>query len=150
MGFYIHCLNEDYRLPEALSGTLKRHLENLLEEYDLFGGEAGLILVDDQFIRTLNKKYRDRDAPTDVLSFSYLEPEEVGGAREQEFAVGDIYVSVDRARAQALEVGHSLEKEIALLAVHGLLHLLGFDHEQEDEKEIMRNKELEILEQLDL
>ncbi len=149
MGVYISCLNEDYALPETMANALIESGEKLLEDYGLTGGEVGLILVDDQYIRSLNKQYRHKDAPTDVLSFSYLEPGGNGVPPDEEFAVGDVYLSVDRARAQAVDAGHSLESEIALLAVHGLLHLLGYDHEQEKKKEIMHKKEREIIERLD-
>lgn len=148
MGFYISCLNEDYTLPDSFEKKLVKNMESLLEEYELSGGEVGLILVDDRYICSLNQQYRNKNTPTDVLSFSYLDPDSVGTA-EEEFAVGDIYISVDRAREQAVEAGHSLEKEIALLAVHGLLHLFGYDHEEEQEREIMQNKERAVMEQFD-
>jgi len=149
MGLYINCMHQDYALPGSLAQMLTKNLEKLLGEYSLDGGEVGLILVDDQYIQSLNKQYRDKDTPTDVLSFSFLEPgngEETGDA---EFAVGDIYISIDRAREQALDAGHSLEREIVLLAVHGLLHLLGYDHEEEEERKVMQNKERTILERFD-
>ncbi len=149
VGLYINCLNEDYRLSKLLTDALTANVERILEEYNLSGGEVGLILVDDRYIRSLNKQYRDKDAPTDVLSFSFLEPDSADSAGDKEFAVGDIYVSVDRARGQALDAGHSLEREIILLAVHGLLHLLGYDHEEEEEKQLMQNKEREIIERFD-
>lgn len=149
MGVYFSCLYEGYTLPEPVAAALIETAEDLLKEHGLAGGEVGLILVDDQYIRSLNKKYRDKDAPTDVLSFSYLEPNGSDRPTEEEFAVGDIYISTDRARAQAVDVGHNLESEIALLVVHGLLHLLGYDHEQEKEQEIMQGKERAILGRLD-
>ena len=150
MGVYFSCLYEGYTLPEPVAAALIETAEDLLKEHGLAVGEVGLILVDDHYIRSLNKQYRYKDAPTDVLSFSFIEPDGSASLTDEEFAVGDVYISVDRAREQAVDVGHSLESEVALLAFHGLLHLLGYDHEEEKEKEIMQGKERVILERLDL
>ncbi len=149
MGLYINCMHQDYILPDSLTRMLTEKLGELLEEHELTGGEVGLILVDDQYIKSLNKQYRDQDAPTDVLSFSFLEPGSPEDDVDREFAVGDIYISIDRAREQALDANHSLEKELVLLAVHGLLHLFGYDHEDEEEQKVMHNKERIILERFD-
>ena len=107
--------------------------------------ELSLVVTDDAEIQDLNRRYRQLDRPTDVLSFAQLEsPADAAveqfpttGARH----LGDIVISGDRVRAQAIEYGHSQPRELAYLAVHGLLHLLGYDHETEAEQEIMRGKE---------
>jgi probable rRNA maturation factor len=107
--------------------------------------ELSLVVTDDAEIEDLNRRYRQLDQPTDVLSFAQLEsPAEAGveqfpttGARQ----LGDIVISGDRVRAQAIEYEHSQQRELAYLAVHGLLHLLGYDHETEAERKIMREKE---------
>ncbi len=150
MGLYISCMHEDYALPDSLTQMLTENLEKLLKENRMAGGELGLILVDDQYIKSLNEQYRNKNAPTDVLSFSFLEPGSEESKASAEFAVGDIFISIDRAREQAIDAGHSLEKEIVLLAVHGLLHLFGYDHEDEEDQKAMQKKESIILERFDL
>lgn len=88
--------------------------------------EVQLGFVSDEEIRALNRDFRRRDRATDVLSFSALEGEPLPGT---EHFLGDIVVSLDTARRQAAEHGHSFDDEVAILVVHGLLHLLGYDHE---------------------
>jgi len=113
--------------------------------------EVSLILVDDQRIHALNLEYRGVDRPTDVLSFALQEEvEEEPEIEVEDEMLGDIVISVERARDQAEEYGHSFEREIVYLAVHGTLHLLGFDHEEENDKQEMRSKEEEVMAQLRL
>jgi len=113
--------------------------------------EVSLMLVDDQRIHALNLEYRGVDRPTDVLSFALQdEMEEEPEIDEEDDMLGDIVISVERARDQAEEYGHSFEREIVYLAVHGTLHLLGFDHEEEQDKQEMRSKEEEIMAKLKL
>ncbi|MDQ7092292.1 rRNA maturation RNase YbeY [Desulfosporosinus sp. PR] len=132
---------------EELAGMLNRAIQ---EGIRLSGGadeaEVSLILVDDRRIHELNREYRGVDRPTDVLSFALQE--ETEDEPELEFEddmLGDIVISVPRAREQALEYGHSFEREIVYLAVHGTLHLLGYDHEDDEDKQKMRAKEEEIM-----
>ena len=104
--------------------------------------EVSLVVTDDAEIRNLNRQYRHKDYVTDVLSFPQVEgptefPQPAGAPRH----LGDIVISYDRVRAQAQEYGHSERRELAYLAVHGLLHLLGFDHETEPERQRMRAAE---------
>ena len=112
--------------------------------------EIALVVADDARIQQLNRDYRGVDAPTDVLSFSQIEsragvddgfPVPPGEAR----LIGDIIISGDRVRSQAAEYGHGKRRELAYLAVHGLLHLLGYDHQTEDEKKVMRQVEEKAL-----
>ncbi|AYO30293.1 rRNA maturation RNase YbeY [Biomaibacter acetigenes] len=116
--------------------------------------EVSVVLVDDAYIRELNRQYRAKDTHTDVLSFAMREsvPEEkaIEGDPGAEQLLGDIVISVERAREQAEEYGHSFERELGYLAVHGVLHLLGYDHEKEEDRKIMRQKEEEILKAFDL
>ena len=113
--------------------------------------EISVLLVDIETIRTLNRDYRDKDAATDVLSFPMEEdlpdeaaPQIIGGPTER--MLGDLVISVERAVEQAAEYGHAVERELAFLTVHGLLHLLGYDHEQGPEAEIeMQAEEKRIL-----
>ncbi|NLT95804.1 MAG: rRNA maturation RNase YbeY [Clostridia bacterium] len=119
----------------------------ILEEVDP-DAEISLVFTDDEGIRELNKTYRGKDEPTDVLSFALLETGEgemaiVDG--EEELLLGDIIISLETASRQAEEYGHSLDREIAYLMVHGLLHLLGYDHMTEEDKKIMRQREEELL-----
>lgn len=98
----------------------------------------------DETLRTLNLQYRGVNAPTDVLSFN---ADEIDPETGQTY-LGDILISYDRALAQAEKAGHSAQNELQLLAVHGTLHLLGFDHGEEDEKQRMWAAQAEILERI--
>ena len=91
----------------------------------------------------LNRDYRNVDAPTDVLSFALNEGEE--DIPEEETELGDIVINLDRAIQQAKEFGHSTEREVAYLSVHGFLHILGYDHYDPEEKKAMRKAEEDIL-----
>lgn len=115
--------------------------------------EVDITIVDDAEIHTLNRDYRNVDRSTDVLSFaldeeSEEEPEFVGGPEEH--LLGDIVISAETAARQAEEFGHGLEREIVYLAVHGLLHLLGYDHMNDADKAVMRAKEEEALREIRL
>jgi len=104
--------------------------------------EVSVLLTDDVEIQRLNKQYRQLDSPTDVLAFAMREGIDSG---LNPHLLGDIVISVQTAQRQASDVGHSLDMELALLAVHGTLHLLGYDHEIDSEATIMRDKEEMIL-----
>ena len=108
-----------------------------------------MTLTDDAYIQTLNQQYRQMDRPTDVLSFALnegVEPEIAGGPDIN--VLGDIVLSVERAKAQAAEYGHSLRREIAFLTVHGMLHLLGYDHIEEAERQKMEQEQKMVMEAL--
>ncbi|MBB6285017.1 rRNA maturation RNase YbeY [Geobacillus subterraneus] len=112
------------------------------------GAEVSVSFVDNERIRAMNRDYRGKDAPTDVLSFA-LEEEGEGeidiiGA-DVPPVLGDIVISVPKAKEQAAEYGHSFMRELGFLAVHGFLHLLGYDHETEEEERVMFAKQEEIL-----
>ena len=100
-----------------------------------------VIIVDNDYIWKLNKEYRKIDRPTDVITFALEDHEDI---KYEDFRLlGDIYISLDKAKEQAIEYGHSFKREICFLAVHGFLHLLGYDHmELEDEKEMFSRQEL--------
>ena len=108
--------------------------------------ELTIVLTDDARLRELNRDYLGVDAPTDVLSFPASETDPETGARY----IGDILISVPRAQAQADTGGYPLESEVQLLVVHGVLHLLGYDHAQAKEKARMWKAQAEILERLGL
>lgn len=112
------------------------------------GSEVSITFVTNEAIHEINREYRDKDQPTDVISFAL---EEMG---EGEVAIigegiprilGDIIISTDRTREQAQEYGHTFERELGFLAVHGFLHLLGYDHMSEQDEKEMFGKQDEIL-----
>lgn len=105
-------------------------------------------LVDNEFIHKLNKEYRGVDRPTDVISFAFLDGEEEKEEKlhgSSPVCLGDIYISIDKAIEQAKEYGHPLQRELSFLFVHGLLHLLGYDHMNEDDEKVMFRLQDEIL-----
>ncbi|MFZ7103456.1 MAG: rRNA maturation RNase YbeY [Peptococcaceae bacterium] len=133
------------RLEFSLAGIAAKCLE--IEKVKPVA-EISLVFVDDRQIQELNKTYRGKDQPTDVLSFSLLETTEDEPpiiAEESELLLGDIIISLETAGNQAKDYGHSLEREISYLMVHGLLHLLGYDHVREEDKKVMRAREEELL-----
>lgn len=136
------------RLQEGLQAVAR--LNELPEE-----SEVDVTIVDDEEIHALNREYRGMDKPTDVLSFALdedcddcAEPELLGGPEEHLF--GDIIISAETALRQAEEYGHGLEREMTYLAVHGMFHLLGYDHMTDEEKAEMRAKEEEALRAINL
>lgn len=102
-----------------------------------------VIIVDNEYIHKLNKEYRKIDRPTDVITFALEDYEDI---KYEDFRLlGDIYISLDKAKSQAIEYGHSFKREICFLAVHGFLHLLGYDHMEKEEEKIMFGKQELIL-----
>ena len=102
-----------------------------------------VIIVGNEYIHKLNKEYRGIDRPTDVISFALEDTDDI---KYDDFRLlGDIYISIDKAESQAEEYGHSLKREICFLAVHGLLHLLGYDHMEKKDEEVMFAKQEVIL-----
>ena len=135
--------------PEEISAVVKLTAEEVGEMYGVSTGEVSVTLTDDAYIQTLNRQYRQMDRPTDVLSFALnegVEPEIAGGPDIN--VLGDIVLSVERAKAQAAEYGHSLRREIAFLTVHGMLHLLGYDHIEEAERQKMEQEQKTVMEAL--
>ncbi len=114
--------------------------------------EVSVVLADDAYIQGLNRQYRGKDTPTDVLSFAMNEqcagehePEVAQSPADLEILLGDIIISLDTAARQADEFGHSLERELAYLTIHGMLHLLGYDHEMPADQVEMRQEEEHVL-----
>lgn len=118
-------------LEELLTGVIRAALK---EDGRHAEGDLSLVLTDDATIWALNQDYREKDAPTDVLSFSFLEGE---GPHFAEEPLGEVYISVERALMQAEEYGHSLQRELCFLAVHGTLHVIGYDHMEEADEQVM-------------
>ena len=105
--------------------------------------EFNIIFVDNNYIHELNKNYRNVDRPTDVISFAL---EDGGMVNASEYRMlGDIYISIDKAKEQAIEYGHSFLRELSFLSVHGLLHLLGYDHMTKEDEKVMFGLQEEIL-----
>lgn len=111
-------------------------------------GQATLVITNDEGIQALNRNFLGRDTPTDVLAFSARESaEDFITAPEAGSYLGDVIVSYPRAAVQAEELGHSVEQELCLLIIHGMLHLLGYDHESENGKAVMWTRQRAILAQ---
>ena len=117
------------RVRGVESKLLSKIAHRALEVLGLNRAELSIVLVSDAQIRRLNKLYRNKDKPTDVLSFP------IGEKVKGWLILGDIVISVDTAKRQAQELGYSLEEELKRLLVHGLVHLLGYDHELGGEEE---------------
>lgn len=112
--------------------------------------ELSVTVLDDEGIREINRDHRGKDQPTDVLSFSLLEGEELAAGADEPLVLGDLVISLERARAQAAEYGHSLERELGFLVAHGLLHILGWDHQTSEDEAAMMARAEEILGSLGL
>lgn len=125
--------------------SLEADAERLLEAVELADAELAVTLCDDEHIRELNEQWRGKDSATDVLSFPGGEMPP-GAPR----ALGDVVISVPTAARQAEELGHSVGVELRVLLVHGLLHVLGHDHDDVDDREAMQSEEARLLEQLGL
>lgn len=133
-----------------MSQVLQKALERSSEQ---IGGnvEISVTFVDDEAMTELNREHRGQNKPTDVLSFSQLEGEELAALPEgAPLLLGDIVISLERCQAQAMEYGHSFGRELGFLAVHGMLHLLGYDHATPEEEAVMMAKTEEILDEVGL
>lgn len=143
----------DPKLEELVEKVVQKTLEEEVEgDY-----EVSISFVDNDEIKQLNKQYRNKDTATDVLSFPLMEFEETEEDYEDEEEyvqedrlLGDIVISLEKAKEQAQEYGHSIERELSFLVVHGVLHLLGMDHEDEDEEKEMISKQDRILDLLNI
>ena len=143
----------DNRTNFELTDEIKKMLEKVCLkslQYEEFNEdcEISLSIVTNDEIHDINKQFRNIDSPTDVLSFPQLtfeEGEEADVNENGEIVLGDIIISIDRAKEQAEEYGHSLKRELAFLSVHSMLHLMGYDHMVPEEEEDMFRRQKEIL-----
>ena len=143
----------DNRTDFELTDEIKKMLEKVCLkslQYEEFNEdcEVSLSIVTNDEIHDINKQFRNIDSPTDVLSFPQLtfeEGEEADVNENGEIVLGDIIISIDRAKEQAEEYGHSLKRELAFLSVHSMLHLMGYDHMVPEEEEDMFRRQKEIL-----
>ncbi|MBN1335215.1 MAG: rRNA maturation RNase YbeY [Deltaproteobacteria bacterium] len=122
--------------------AVARDAERLMEALGVGAAELSVLLCDDRFIHALNLQWRGVDAPTDVLSFAMREGE---GADPDDPVLGDIVISVEAARRQSAEHGHSAAREVQALLAHGLLHLVGYDHDEDAEARAMEDEHARLL-----
>jgi probable rRNA maturation factor len=132
----------DVQIAPAFAGSLSeerlREIAELVLRAESTSGQVAVVITDDMGIQELNRDFLGNDEPTDVLAFSAQEEAEgFVSAPEVDDYLGDVIVSYPRAVAQAEEAGQSAEQELALLVIHGLLHLLGYDHAEEEERTAM-------------
>lgn len=144
---------KEIKIPTGLRMLIRRCCNAVLKLEDFKGSaEVSVTLVDNQYIQSLNKQYREKDIPTDVLSFPMgkdgkYEVNPDTGAQ----VLGDIVISMEKVIEQGQVYGHSMQREVAYLTAHGMLHILGYDHENNGiEKVRMREKEEKVMELLGL
>ncbi|WP_458121708.1 rRNA maturation RNase YbeY [Paenibacillus sp. Z6-24] len=152
----------EYEITGELILLLEQVLQKAGEQEGVQEGEVALTFVDDEAIHQLNKEYRNMDRPTDVLSFAMHESMddemEINYGTDPEAdseplpgdMLGDIIISIPRAIAQSEDYGHSVEREIGFLFVHGFLHLLGYDHQDDESEAEMMGKQEAVLQQIGL
>ena len=127
---------------------LNNYVEYVVSKLELDNCEFNIIIVDNERIHEINREYRNVDRETDVISFAMEDNMDI---KYEDFRLlGDIYISIDRCYSQALEYGHSRVREICFLATHGILHLLGYDHMNEDDEKEMNKLQNELLDGYDI
>ena len=144
-------LEEGQELEASLMEKLNQAASAIFEAegVDMERAEISLTLVSLEEIRELNRDYRDVDRETDVLSFPQYECVEEMPA-EGELCLGDVVICLDKVKSQAEEFGHSFEREFVYLFAHSLLHLLGYDHMEDDEKAVMRAKQEATMKEINI
>ena len=140
---------EELTFPQDYIDNVKAAAEMVGKLYGVENGEVSVTLTNNAYIHKLNKQYRQIDRPPDVLSFALTESEEpaVDGGLDVN-VLGDLIISVERAEEQAADYGHSVRREMAFLTVHGMLHLLGYDHMEEEERAEMEAEQRFVMEKL--
>ncbi len=126
------------------SKGLKMILQEILNILSLSSYEVTVSIVSNKKIQQLNRQFRMKDYPTDVLSFPYLEADEILSPVNSEKILGDIVISAEKAGEQAAELGQSLKEELAFLMIHGVLHLTGMDHIKKPDEKRMIAKQQEV------
>ncbi len=135
----------EVRITDKIENIILRAAEKVLSLEKSDNCEVSIYITNDEEIQELNKIYRNVDSPTDVLAFAMREGEDGELNREM---LGDVIISISTAEKQANEFRHSLETEIALLVAHGILHLLGYEHMDDTQANIMKQKEMLVLDYL--
>jgi probable rRNA maturation factor len=161
-------INFDYEVSNQFDFDFEDMAKTVIEacmDYEQcpYEAEVSILLTDNEQIRQINQEFREIDAPTDVLSFpviDYTTPGDFDGLEETavgyfhpetgELLLGDIVISIDRARTQAEEYGHSLMRELAFLTAHSMFHLFGYDHMEEEERRIMEERQKSVLDKLQI
>lgn len=145
MEIYIDNRQGKIEIKDEINDIIKKVInEVLIYEEKSLDCEISISFVDNEEIKELNREYRGVDQETDVLSFPMEDEFFVGGP----ILLGDIIISIEKAYDQAEEFGHSLFREIAYLTAHSMFHLLGHDHMEDGEKNVMRQKEKDIMKRL--
>lgn len=144
----IEVFNETSEKLDAEIKELKELLENICRDEKLDNVVFNVIIIDNAKIKEINRTYRGIDRETDVISFA-LEDDKTFNFEDVRI-LGDIYISIDKVRSQSEEYGHSFKRELSFLAVHGLLHLLGYDHMTKEDEEVMFKKQEEVLSRYDI
>ena len=129
---------DEKKIKEFVSYILKDEYRGDFNKNEYY---LSLLITTNVQIQEINREYRQKDAPTDVISFAYNETENFGTVN----MLGDIVISIERVKEQSSEYGHSDEREFYYVLCHGILHLLGYDHIEEEDRVIMRKREEEIL-----
>lgn len=144
-------MNEGYIINTTKTKVLTEDIKNVCDltfkKLKVKNPIFNIVIVNNKKIREINKNYRGKDEPTDVISFAFEETENIN--LEDKRFLGEIYISIDKAISQAKEYNHSLKREICFLTIHGLLHLLGYDHINEDDRKEMRKLEESVLSSYD-
>ncbi len=141
----IEIFNETKENLDEYIDTIKKVLLHGLDKLKTGDVTFNIIFVNNPYIHELNKNYRNIDRETDVITFA-LEDDKTFNPEER--ILGDIYISIDKAHSQSEEYGHSLMRELCFLSVHGMLHLLGYDHMEKEEERVMFNLQEEILDEM--
>ena len=141
----IEIFNETKDNLDEYKKKKKKVLVHGLDKLKVGDVTFNIIFVNNDYIHKLNKDYRNIDRETDVITFA-LEDDKTFNPEER--ILGDIYISIDKAKSQSIEYGHSLMRELCFLSVHGMLHLLGYDHMEKEEERVMFNLQEEILDEM--
>ena len=141
----IGLFNETSENLEEYLGVIEDVLRYGLKKLEIGDVTFNVIFVDNNYIHELNKTYRHIDRETDVITFA-LEDDKTFNPVDR--VLGDIYISIDKAKSQSIAYGHSLKRELCFLATHGLLHLLGYDHMEKDDEEVMFSLQEDILNEM--
>ena len=161
-------INFDYEVPNQFDFDFEDMAKKVVEacmDYEAcpYEAEVSILVTDNEQIRQINQEFRDIDAPTDVLSFPTIDYAKPGDFSELEASavtyfhpetgellLGDMVISIEKARAQAEEYGHPLLRELAFLIAHSMFHLFGYDHMEEEERSIMEDKQKAVLNMLQI
>lgn len=148
MKIFFGTIPENFAVDKEAEEICRLAIEKVGALYDEEESEVSVTFTNDEEIHKLNKQYRDIDRPTDVLSFALREADEEYETEAE--SLGDIVISLERAKAQAKDYGHSFKRELAFLTVHGMLHLLGYDHIEEADRLEMENEQRIVMNALEI